>query len=39
MTLPNLPEVSHLEDLLDLGCVRPACIAAIDTPLTMIVVM
>jgi hypothetical protein len=29
--MPNLPEVSHLEDLLVLGCVRRACVAAIDT--------
>jgi hypothetical protein len=28
--MPNLPEVSCLEDLLVLGCIRCACIVAID---------
>ncbi len=38
MNIPNLPEVSCLEDRLVLGCLRCACIAGIDAPLTMIVV-
>ncbi len=38
MNMPNLPKVSRLEDLLVLGCIPCACIAAIDAPLTMIVV-
>jgi hypothetical protein len=36
--MPNLPEVSHLEDHLVIGCVCCACVAAIDALLTMIVV-
>jgi hypothetical protein len=38
MNMPNLPEVSRLEDLLIVGCVHCACVAEIDAPLTMIVV-
>ncbi len=37
-SMPNQPEVFHLEDLLVIGCIRRVCIAAIDAPLTMIVV-
>ncbi len=37
MNMPNLPEVSCLEDLV--CCVRHACVAAIEAPLTMIVVV
>jgi hypothetical protein len=38
MNMPNLPEVSCLEDLLIVFCVRRASVEAIDAPLTMIVV-
>ncbi len=38
MNMPNLPEVSCLEDLLIFVCVRRATVAAIDAPLTKIVV-
>jgi hypothetical protein len=39
MNMPNLPEVSCLEDLLVLGCIHHACLAAINNPLMMIVVV
>ncbi len=39
MNMPNLPEVYRLEDLLVHGCFCCAYVAAIDTPLTMIVAM
>jgi hypothetical protein len=39
MNMPNLPEVSCLEDLLIVVCVCCACVVVIDAPLTMIVVM
>ncbi len=39
MNMPNLPEVSCLEDLLVLACIRCTCVAAIDAPLRMIVVV
>ncbi len=38
MNMPNLPEVSYLEDLLVIGCVCCTCVAAIDAPLTMIII-
>jgi hypothetical protein len=38
MNMPNLPEVSYLEDLLVLDCIHCACIAVIDAPLMVIVV-
>ncbi len=39
--MPNLPEpeVSHLEDLLVIGCICCTCIAANDTPSMMMVVV
>ncbi len=39
MNRPNLPEVSRLEDLLVLGCICCTCVMAIDSPLTMIVIV
>jgi hypothetical protein len=39
MNLPDLPEVSRLEDLLVHGCVCCTCVAAFDAPVTMIVIM
>jgi hypothetical protein len=38
MVLPDLPEVSCVEDLLVPGCIHCTCVVAIDTPLMMIVV-
>ncbi len=38
MNFTNLPKVSCLEGLLAHGCVCCACVAAIDAPLTIIVV-
>jgi hypothetical protein len=38
MNMPNLPEVSCLEDLLIVVSAHCVCVAAIDAPLTMIVV-
>ncbi len=39
MNFLNLPEVSRLEDLLVHGCICCACIAAIGTSVTMIVIV
>ncbi len=39
INMPNLPEVSRLVDLLVIGCICRACTMAIDTLLTMIVVV
>ncbi len=38
INMPNIPEVSRLEDLLFLGCVSCTCVAVLDAPLMMIVV-